>query len=196
MHDMKTAVILASGPSLNAEQIDAARRSGHHCIVVNATYRVFPDADTLYAGDMMFWRTYFPDIARTFKGKLVTCDSSAAARWPRITRVRGCNREGLGKEIIHMNGSSGFQAINLAYLRGFKRVIVLGMDMKLGPKGEQHHHADHPSPCVQALDLKGWLHNSVKLGLDFEKTDCEVLNATPGSALRCFPLVDWREVLK
>ncbi len=192
---MKTAIVLASGPSLNAEQIDAARRSGHHTIVVNATYKAFPDADTLYAGDMMFWRTYYADIARTFKGKLVTCDSSAAARWPRITRVRGCNREGLGKEIIHMNGNSGFQAINLAYLRGFERIILLGFDMALGPKGEQHHHADHPSPCVQHLDLKGWLHKSIKLAQDIEKTKCGVLNATPGSAMRSFPLVDWREVL-
>ncbi len=193
---MKTAIVLASGPSLNAEQIDAARRSGHHTIVVNATYKAFPDADTLYAGDMMFWRTYYADIARTFKGKLVTCDSSAAARWPRITRVRGCNREGLGKEIIHMNGNSGFQALNLAYLRGFKRVVLLGFDNALGVDGAKHHHKDHPPPCVQNQTFSEWAHKSVKLGLDFEKTDCDVINATPGSALRCFPMADWKEVLK
>lgn len=190
-----TAIVLASGPSLTLEQIDAARRSGHHTIVVNATYKVFPDADTLYSGDYMFWKVYMADIARSFKGKLVTQDSSAAARWPALTRVRGTNREGLGKDLIHQNGSSGFQSINLAYLWGYRRIILLGFDMALGPNGERHHHPDHPAPCVQNQTFSEWVHKSVKLARDLKETGCEVLNATPGSAMKSFPLVDWQEIL-
>lgn len=194
---MKTAVVLASGPSLTAEQIDAARHSGHFTIVVNRTYQKFLDANVLYAGDFMFYRTYMADIRATFRGKCWTQDSSVAARWPHVVqRVRGGNRDGLGLKIIHTNGSSGTQALNLAHLWGYERIVLLGFDMRLGPNGEKHHHPDHPEPCVQAMTLHEWSFKLEKVARDFrEKTQCEVINCTPGSALTCFPMKDWREVL-
>jgi hypothetical protein len=192
---VKTAIVLASGPSLTLEQIDAARRSGHYTIVVNSTYQKFLDANVLYAGDFMWWKVHYADVKAKFKGKLWTQDSSVAARWPGINRERGTNREGLGKEVIHQNGNSGVQALNLAYLWGYDRIILLGFDMKLGPNGERHHHPDHPAPCVLNQTFGEWLHKLEKVAHDFKTTKCEVLNATPGSAMKCFPMVDWWEVL-
>ena len=130
---VKTAVIIASGPSLTQAQVDAALVSGHTTIAVNGAYKIAPTADWLYAGDMMFWKTYIADIKRVFKGNLVTQDNGSSQRWG-IQRVRGTNREGLGRDIIHLNGSSGTQALNLAFVWGFRRIVLLGMDMKLGSK--------------------------------------------------------------
>lgn len=194
---MKTVVVLASGPSLTAEQIDAARRSGFFTIVVNRTYQKFLDANVVYAGDFMFYKVYMADIRATFKGKCWTQDSSVAARWPHVVqRMRGGNRDGLGLKIIHTGGNSGYQAINLAFLWGYERIIMLGFDLRFGPNGERHHHEDHLAPCVQAMTLHEWIHRFEKLARDFrEKTSCEVINCTPGSALTCFPTRDWREVL-
>lgn len=192
---MNTAVILASGYSLTQEQIDAARHSGHHTIVVNTTYRSMLDATTLYAGDFLWWKVNVADVRARFKGKLVTQDNTAAARWPFVTRVRGSTRDGLGQNVIHTNGNSGMQALNLAYLWGFKRIVLLGFDMQLGPNGEKHHHSDHPKPMVQGQTFYEWLHKAEKVARDLKSTDCEVLNATPESAMKCFPLVDWKEVL-
>jgi hypothetical protein len=193
---VKTAVILAGGPSLTQEQINAAQFSGHFTIVVNATYQKMPGANVLYSGDFMFWRTYIAKIrASKFKGELWTQDNSAAARWPDIKRIKGGNRGGLGKDVIHQNGNSGAQAINFAFIKGFRRMILLGFDMKLGPNGEKHHHPDHPSPCVQAQTFDEWLKKFGPLAADLKKEKVEVLNATPGSALKLFPMVDWREVL-
>jgi hypothetical protein len=194
---VKTAIVLASGPSLTVEQIDAARRSEHFTIVVNRTYQKFLDADVLYAGDFMFWRTYMADIRATFKGKCWTQDNSVAARWPHVVqRMRGGNRDGLGTKIIHTNGNSGMQSLNLAYLWGYERIVMLGFDMKLGSDGAKHHHPDHPAPCVQAMTFFEWIHKCEKVARDFrEKTHCEVINCTPESALTCFPMKDWREVL-
>lgn len=192
---MLTVIILASGPSLTTEQIAAARASGHFTIVVNRTYQSMPDADAMYSGDFLFFKEYIADIRKTFKGAVWTQDNSAAARWPDIKRMKGTNRDGLGKDHIHINGNSGVQAINLAYLWGYRRIILLGFDMKLGPKGERHHHADHPHPLVQAQCFGEWLHKLEKVAKDLKAEKCEVLNATPGSAMKCFPMVDWREVL-
>ena len=190
----KTAVIIASGPSLTQPQVDAALASGHTTIAVNGAYKIAPTADWLYAGDMMFWKTYIADIKRVFKGKLVTQDNGSSQRWG-IQRVRGTNRDGLGKDVIHLNGNSGVQALNLAFLWGYRRIVLLGFDMKLGPNKERHFHADHPHPCVQNQVFGEWLHKLEKVARDLRAEKCEVLNCTPGSALTLFPMPKWEDVL-
>ena len=193
---MKTAIVLASGPSLTGEQTAAAKASGHFTMVVNSTYKLMPDADVLYAGDFLWWKVHYPDVKKTFKGKMWTQDSSAASRYPGINRLKATNREGLGKQFIHINGNSGVQALNLAYLWGYTRIILLGFDMKLGPKGAKHWHPDHPAPMVQNQTFGEWLHKLEKVAKDCREVKLQVLNATPDSAMKCFPLVDWKEVLK
>lgn len=184
---MKTAIVLASGPSLTAEQIDAARRSGHFTIVVNRTYQKFLDANVVYMGDFLAIKTYNADVKARFKGKCWTQDSSASARWPHWNRMRGGNRDGLGLKILHTNGNSGAQALNLAYLWGFDRILLAGYDMQLGPEGEKHHHPDHPAPCVQAMTFFEWIHKFEKIARDLRATKCEVINCSAVSALTCFP---------
>lgn len=194
---MKTAVILAGGPSLTLEQIEAARRSGHFTIVVNTTYEKMLDANVLYGGDFMWWKAHIADIrASKFKGELWTQDNTTALRWPEIKHIRGGHRPGLGRDIVHSNGNSGAQAINLAVIWGYKRLILLGFDMKLGPKGEKHHHPDHPHPCVQGQTFDEWLHKFVQIARDLHDLGVEVINCTPGSALKLFPMKPWNEVLQ
>lgn len=193
---MKTGIILASGPSLTQAQIDYALATGHHVMAINATYQKAPTANTLYCGDFLTWKEYIADMRRVFKGEMWSQDSTSCARWPEIKRVRAANRDGLGKNgLVHLNGNSGFQAINLLYAWGYKRIVLLGMDMKLGLKGEKHHHEDHPKPLVQALVFTEWLHKSARLAIDLKNEGVEVLNATPGSALTCWPMVKLEEVV-
>jgi hypothetical protein len=193
---VKTAVILASGPSLTQEQINAAAHSGYFTIAVNSTWEKMPAANVLYSGDFLWWKGNIAKVrAAKFKGKLYTQDSSAAARWTDIKRVRGGNRPGLGKEVIHINGNSGTQAVNLAYIWGYDRHILLGFDLKLGPNGEKHHHADHPAPMIQGQLFDEWLKKWVPVARDLKAAKIEVINCTPGSALTLFPMKDWKEVL-
>jgi hypothetical protein len=193
---MKTAIVLGAGPSLTQEQIDAALKSGHFTIVVNSIYEMAPRADILYCGDFLWWKVHIAKVRAIFKGALWTQDSSAAARWPDIKRMRGTNREGLGRRDIHNNGNSGIQAINLAFLWGYKRIILLGFDMKLGPKGEKHCHPDHPAPLVQGQLFGEWLHKLEPFARDLKAEGIEVIDCTVDGAIKCFPKADWREVLK
>lgn len=193
---MKTAIILASGPSLTQAQIDYALATGHHVMAINATFEKAPNATALYSGDFLFFKNYIADIRKVFKGEVWSQDSTSCDRWREIKRVRAANRDGLGKApLIYLNGNSGFQGINLLYHWGYKRIVLLGMDMRLGPKGEKHHHEDHPKPMVQAQVFFEWLHKSTRLALDLKNEGIEVLNATPGSALTCWPHVDLQEVV-
>jgi hypothetical protein len=191
---VKTAVVIASGPSLTQEQVDAALRSGHFTIAVNGAYKIAPTADVLYAGDMLFWKTQMAEIKRVFKGKLVTQDNGSAQRWG-IQRVRGTNRDGFGKDVIHLGGNSGFQGVNLAYVWGYTRIILLGFDLRLGSKGERHFHADWPHPMVQNQVFEEWLKKWDRASRDIRAFGIEILNCTPGSALTCFPMPRWQDVL-
>ncbi len=192
----KTIVILASGPSLTLEQIEAARQSGYYTMVVNSTYEKMLDANGLYGGDFMWWKQKIADVRAKFKGKLFTQDTTTSQRWIDVKRpFRGATREGLGRDAVHTNGNSGVQAINLAYLLGYRRAILLGFDMKLGPKGEKHHHPDHPKPLVQGQTFDEWLRKLEAVARDCKAVKYEVLNATPGSAMKCFPRVEWKAVL-
>src|SRR5690606_509189 len=112
-------------------------------IVINTTYKIAPFADLLYACDGKWWDRY--EGAPDFSGLKVTQDAGAAARWG-VNRVPSENGNGLSLDPmrIHQGGNSGFQTLNLsAHLAGPGRRILLGFDMKPGPRGEIHHHGRH-----------------------------------------------------
>lgn len=185
----RICVVLASGPSLDPSQVARAMAADVEVIAVNSTFRMAPMADVVYAGDFLWWKTHINEARRavSMSTQFWTQDSTAAERYG-LNRIKGVNRPGLGLNAIHANGNSGFQAINLAYLFGCRRVLLLGFDMKLGPNGERHWHPDHPGPLMQAQTFEEWRHKSTLLARDLVAEGCEVINCTPGSALTCFPM--------
>jgi hypothetical protein len=186
----QTAVILASGPSLTTEQC-AIVGHGHadrKTLAVNSTM-LDTFCDVGYAGDFMWWKTHVSKLPKSSpEFSLWTCERSAAERWG-LSWVKGVNRLGLGRgPHINTNGNSGAQAVNLAYLFGARRILLLGFDMKLGPNGEKHHHPDHPSRCVQSQTFEEWIRKFGILAEELKAAGCEVINCTPDSALKCFPM--------
>lgn len=181
-------MILASGPSLHPVEALYAHRSDAEVIAVNSTFRLVPMADVVYAGDFLFWKTHHREIASTvsLSTQLWTQDSTAAERYG-LHRIKGVNKPGLGLKHIHSNGNSGFQAINLAFLFGCRRILLLGFDMRAGPKGEKHWHPDHPGPLMQAQCFSEWIHKSEPLAKDLKANGCEVINCSGETALTCFP---------
>ena len=186
----QTCVVLASGPSLTDEQVILVENSEAKTIAVNSTAFKMAIPDVVYAGDFLWWKVSHNkiDVGRAATPVRWTCDRTAAERY-QLNWVKGVNALGLGRgPHIHTNGNSGAQAINLAYLFGCRRILLLGFDMKLGPKGEKHWHGDHPSPLMQGMCFGDWIHKFNHLAVDLKKEGCEVINCTPGSALTCFPM--------
>lgn len=188
----KTCVVVASGPSLTAEQIQSVRLANVKTIAVNSTYNLMPWASVVYSGDFMFFKVKHMHIRSMFPGApgqacLWTQDSTAAERY-QLNRIKGVNRPGLGLQLIHQNGNSGMQAINLAFLFGCRRILLLGFDMKVGADGAKHWHSDHPAPLLQAQLFGEWLHKGKKFAEELKANGCEVINCTPGSAWTDFPM--------
>lgn len=177
-----TCVVAASGPSLTPVQLPPDLRM----IVTNDTHKMFPAADVLYACDFLWWK---------LNHKVAGCkhhwtqDRAAAERFG-LNYVRHESREGLGRTALRTGGNSGYGAVNLAYLFGAKRILLIGFDMKEGPKGEKHWHPDHPKPLVQKQQFHEWIHKFKALADDLKAAGVEVINCTPGSALKCFPTGD------
>ncbi len=197
----RTTVIFGGGPSLTDEQVAYAhgkRVDGAGVKIIGVSGSIFGTfCDVGYSGDFMFFKTYAERLRKECSPKLLwTCDKTSAERWG-LSWVKGVNRDGLGREgTINMLGNSGAQGIQLAYLFGARRIVLLGFDMRLGPKGEKHHHPDHPAPCVQEQLFEEWIHKMRPLASDLALAGCEVFNCTPGSALPWFAMATLEETLR
>lgn len=91
--------------------------------------------------------------------------------------------------MIHFGGNSGYQAINLAFLFGITRVILVGFDMKKdGSKvhffGNHPYHLKNGGPTETTISQ--WVNNFIKLAADLREEGVEVINATRETALTCF----------
>lgn len=196
MNDWKgdTVVIIASGPSLTEAQCEYVRdwreSGGGKVIAINTTHRRAPWADVLYACDGGWWKYHNAEVRRTFKGELWTQDEAAAKAYGLhcIRSVRGVGLSRDLKEVyqgggIRGAGNSGYQAINLAYHWGVKRIVLLGYDMKLGDHGLKNWHEPHVLTVVSPYE--SWVINYKPLAIDLG-TEVEVVNATADTALTCF----------
>ena len=190
-------VCVATGPSLTADDCAKAAGSASQVIVVNDAYRLIPDADYLYACDPQWWKVHIDRVRETFSGKLYTQWHDDAgkefAAEHGLTALEGSHDSGLGLDKIHFNENSGAQAINLAYLLGAKRIILLGYDMGWSG-GKSHFFGDHP-PELTTGNHFVYVESFTKLARDLKAKGVEVINCTRETMLYQFPRAELSAVL-
>lgn len=203
----KTVVCIASGPSTTAQQIElvhgARTRDAVRAIVVNDMYLVAPWADVLYFADEKWWRWHTAGLAKSwpwakfspeqvrgafagFAGQKVTIKHATMASDPKIFVLLNDGADGLSarQEAIRTGSNSGFQAMNIAALAGAKRILMLGYDMRfIG--GRSHSHNGHSVKMNEAA-YAGYAAKFSTLERPLERLGVEVLNCTPGSAIKTF----------
>lgn len=191
-----TAVCVATGPSLTTEQVAVVRASGVPVVTVNDAYLMAPFADVVYFADAKWWR-WHKDRAewRSFAGQKATIFTSGNSVDERDVHIlRNARRDGLSTnpEEICTGSNSGYQAINVATLAGASRVILIGYDCKAD--GKKHHFfGDHPDKTMPPYPMiKGRFASAAEAA---KKMGIEIVNATPGSALECFPRGDLASLL-
>lgn len=159
---------------------------------------MIPDADYLYACDQRWWEHHLDDIRKTFSGKLYTQWHNSEEKdrvWAEgegLTAIRGCHARGLGKDKLHFNENSGAQAINLAYLLGAARIILMGYDM--GATGSGHWFGEHPKGLVRGNHSK-FVESFTRLAEDLKGEGVEVINCTRQTALHQFKRAELSAVL-
>lgn len=187
-------VIAASGPSLSSTDLDLVQASGLPLIVVNDAWQLAPWADALYACDAAWWRHHERALA-AFKGERWTQDEPASQDF-RLHRVRGRDGNGLCIEpgVIHFGRNGGFQALNLAWHFGARRIVLLGYDMQ-NTGGRTHFFGEHPMHLGRPNAFAGYIEHFERLAADLHKHGAEVINATRETALKCFPRMTLEQAL-
>lgn len=194
----KTVAILASGPSLASESLDALR--GLPVIVINDSWRKYPDAEILYACDPPWWKHHGGVPA--FTGERWS-QHKGAASWPAeaeavgIRVIRSAPNAGVSTDpsLIHTGANSGFQALNLAILAGASRILLLGYDMQ-ATDGRTHWFGDHPGPLKRTSPYALFRKSFDDAAEQIARLGVEVINCSSQTSLTCFPRVALLEVLK
>lgn len=197
-NDGRTIVIAAPGPSLTQEV--AERCKGHTCLAIKEAYRLLPWSEVLYGCAPDFWhRTQgCPD----FQGEKwashgnETSDNKldVAAKYG-LRLVQGAGKPGfsLSGSTIHYGRSSGFQAINLTILFGATSIVLVGFDMK-ARDGKRYFFGAHPTSPNERLPY-GYTTWNFDWAAKALPPHIRIVNATPGSALKCFPRMSLDEAL-
>jgi len=153
-------------------------------IVINNTYKLANGADVLWGCDSAWWRTH-PE-ALNVKGEKYTLEYDHKD----VKKLASKYTSGLGQDLIHCGGNSGYQCINFAYLQGAKEIILLGFDMH----GE-HWHGKHKKGLSNIHNFTRWIENFNQLAIDLKHKGNKVINCTPDTKLHCFKQKSLRETI-
>jgi hypothetical protein len=192
----QTVCVIASGPSLTQKDCDLiASRTHWRCIAINDSWQRMPRADVLWACDGAWWDVHYAKVAAEFAGETWSQDEKACRRYP-LQRVGSVNEPGLGKNgVIHQGGNGGYQAINLAWQWGAKRILAIGLDCKPGPKGQAHWFGQHGKGLSKVQNYRHWNNAFPELAADLAREQVEVINLSRQTALTCFPRMALEEAI-
>lgn len=176
--------ILATGPSMSQEVANRVAGLGR-VIAISDAYTLAPCADALCSSDAAWWRAH--PAALEHPGRKF-------GAMPEHIRPDGVERVAIDR-----GSNSGLLALQVA-VRVFhaKKVILLGFDMK-GSHFFGAHDETKFKFGAQIMNLKNTTADRFEvfkrqLGA-FQPRGVQIINATPGSALKAYPLMPLEEAL-
>lgn len=182
----RTCVVVGSGPSLTAAQLHlvgmARLEDKVRVSAINDAVYVAWWADWLHAADHKWWHWSWTRVQH-FRGVKTTLADSLPSAWGvktlRLTGVEGFDED---PSCVRSGQTSGYQQVHNLLHAGARRIVLLGIDMK--GNGE-HFHRPHPDKSgpgwlVSADHFSGLVEPAKRRG-------CEILNCSPGSAVKAFP---------
>lgn len=184
----EVVAIVASGPSLELDDVEYLRARVDRVIAINTSFRAAPFADVVYASDYAWWKHHVDEVLHTAPRAMRFTATEDAARdfpvtlWAHEHNVDGLDVPGSRK----LRGACGGEhAIHLAHWYYAPRQIILtGYDM--GATGDGHWHGRHPEGVVNGADFATMRRSFPKLASDLAAAGVEVVNCTRNSALDCF----------
>lgn len=194
----ETVAILASGPSLNGDEVDSLR-GRCKVVAVNDSWRLCPWADMLYAADHRWWQ--YHNYVSWFRGERWTqhkgvAEWSAVARENGLTVINSANAPGISfnPSIIHTGSNSTFQALNIAVLQGCTKILLLGLDCRQ-IDGKRHWFGDHPGKLNRDSPYSLFIDAFNAAAPQLTDAGIEVINCSLESAVDCFLKQRLEEVL-
>lgn len=167
-----TFAVLATGPSMTQAVADRVRGKCR-VVAVSDAYQLAPWADALVSQDRKWW-DHHPE-ALQFAGRKFSTN-----------RIPGVEQVAI--RILQTGTNSGLVAMEIARLLGAKRLLLLGFDLQ-----GSHYFGPHPAPLRNTSEAR-----FVQMLRQFSRWDqgrVEVINCTPGSRLKRFPMANLEDVI-
>jgi hypothetical protein len=177
-------------------------------IAIADSYKALPLADVVYGCDNRWWEVH--RTCNDFVGERWAChedntqgdvfhnDKRQMAEEFGLNLVRGQPGDEFSFDpmFIRYGSNAGFQAINLALLFGCTNIVLVGFDMR-HVNGQSHFFGDHPESLRRTSDLeyRGFVQH-FECAAKALPGHVRIINATPGSALTCFPMMSLDEAVR
>jgi hypothetical protein len=191
--------IVAGGPSLrgfNFGMLDDA-----NVIAVNKSFMNLPNARVIWWSDTRFWlwAQQFGWPLETHSAiKCCGSDHRSDVKYPpEINQFKFDGLKGLSlvPGYLRSGNNSAYAAANLAIQLGARRIRYLGLDMKLGDDGADHHYPSYPTGPIKSNTLsEKMLPLFETMVQPLRDIGAEVVNCNLDSAVTCFPKADFWEV--
>ena len=181
----ETVFILGGGPGLLGVSVPSIPGP---VLAINNAWELAPHADLLYFADRR-WYEWNRDALSWFRGAYMVTRSNIPPRdgGPRrkdVVKIDRCHQP-LSHDPSKIAGwCSGSNSLNIAYLAGAKEVVLLGFNMTPG-----NWHNKHRVPQKTSHLVDRFIPSMYDMAKELSRTNMKVYNATPGSALECFPIV-------
>lgn len=197
----QTVFILGGGPSLS--KINFSAISERAILGINNAFSLGTWVDWCMFSDNRWWKWNFEEVEKwpNRDHMLSLCPGlleEQEEKWPWLKIVRRDEaRFGLSVEpdTVCWNRSAGGAALNVAYLMGASRAILLGFDMRT-IKGKHNWHDFHKKQERDQIYRSSMMPFLKCMSDAMKVTGFEIYNATEDSALDLFPKITLKEVLR
>lgn len=196
----KAVAIVASGPSTKPKEV-AQLMNRLPCIAIKENIDILPTANVVYGCDRAWWINAIG--LPKFKGLKVTASGAVASTYPDIHLVKVTpfkeDDKIFTKEpgVLGSGGNSGFQALNLAVQFGATRILLVGFDMNQNYDSHwygRNKGAGRSNPTE--FNFMRWRRAYDGAAVTLRQLGVEVVNASPLTSLKSFPIVTIEDTLK
>lgn len=193
----QTVFVVGGGPSVN--HIPWKLLRDRPIVGCNDAFRLGDHIDWLVFADKRWWVWNHEELTK-WKNRentiaLVPQLLKDKPSWLKIVR-RDEARFGLSVEpdTVCWNRGCGGAAINVAYLLGASRVVLLGFDMRMVDRKHNWHdnHRSEERPKIYQNSMIPFLK---PMSDAMKVTGFQIVNATPNSALDVFPIKPLEELI-
>mgnify|MGYP001040886797 CR=1 FL=1 len=197
---MDTIVIIGGGPSLIGDDVAYCEKADCHLLGINNAYLMTDKLNIHYACDTRWWEWAYSNSAprppqdHTDKYSL-RHNKRQDDGYPGVTQMQMGEKIGLSRQwpVLCWGGNGGYQAINLVYLLGYKRAVLLGFDCGCDDLDNVHWHGRHDNrrgltnPSYQTF--KSWKRSFGVMADEVSKEpEFNVINCSRKTTLDCFPV--------
>lgn len=183
--------IVGGGPSLKGFDFNALR--GNHVMCCNDTFLSLPWADSVVSLDRQWIRNRVRQL-EAFAGRKYLCHRHGEAV-PEISdavELEFRTEPGLSHSWEYVHGSTtGYAALNIAVLLGYRNIGVLGFDYYDG--GHWHDEYDWTS-ATDAACWRQWAAAFTSMVPALRDKAIRVINYNPRSAISAFSKQDFSEI--